>query len=278
LLIVFDNHLHLRRDGSFLDAVRDFKKAGGTHLVLCQLPMVDIVVKEKSYKPCYQETLEMVKIIRSAVDIGVFVTVGPYPVDYIKLKEIFGKAQAIQIMMDGMDLAADLCLDHKCIAIGEIGRPHFPVDEETLDDSNEILLYGMQRAKEVGVPVVLHTESATPDLCKELVMMGKKAGLSAHMIVKHYSPPLIRIEENHGLMPSVLASEKNVVSSLEKGTRFMMETDYIDDPKRPGAVLSPKTVPKRTLDLIKKGLLTEKQAYEIHKDNPEKTYGIALDG
>jgi len=275
---VFDNHLHLRRDGRFLDAVRDFKKEGGTHFVLCQLPMVDLVVEEKSYKLCYQETLEMVKLIRSVVDIGVFATVGPYPVDYIKLKEAFGRAQAIRIMMDGMDLAADLCLDHRCIAIGEIGRPHFPVDEETLVDSNKILFYGMQKAKDVGVPVVLHTESATPNLCKELVEMGRKAGLPANMIVKHYSPPLIRIEENYGLMPSVLAGEKNVVSSLQKGTRFMMETDYIDDPKRPGAVLSPKTVPKRTLELIKKGLLTEKQANEIHKDNPEKTYGIALEG
>ena len=278
MLILFDNHLHLRRDGRFLDAVRDFKKAGGTHFILCQSPMIDLVVKEKSYKPCYQETLEMVKIIRSAVDIDVFVTVGPYPVDYIKLKEIFGKEQAIQIMMDGMDIAADLCSDHNCIAIGEIGRPHFPVDEEILVDSNRILFYGMQKAKEVHVPVVLHTESATPLLCKEMADMGRKAGLPAHMIVKHYSPPLIKIEENYGLMPSVLASEKNVISSLEKGTRFMMETDYIDDPKRPGAVLSPKTVPKRTLELIKKGLLTEKQAYEIHKENPEKTYGIILEG
>lgn len=277
-MIIFDNHLHLRRNGRFLDAVKDFKNAGGTHFVLCQLPMVDLVVKEKSYKSCYQETLEMVKIIDSAVDIGVFATVGPYPVDYIKLKETFGRDQAVRIMMDGLDLAADLCSDHQCIAIGEIGRPHFPVDEETLVDSNEILLYGMQRAKEVGVPVVLHTETATPAICNELVIMGKKAGLSANMIVKHYSLPLIQIEENYGLMPSVLASEKNVINSLNKGTRFMMETDYIDDLRRPGAVLGPKTVPKRTKELFEKKLLTEKQIDEIHKINPEKTYGISIEG
>ncbi|MDH7517337.1 MAG: TatD family hydrolase [Candidatus Thermoplasmatota archaeon] len=258
--------------------LRILKKAGGTHFVLCQLPMVDIVVKEKSYESYYLETLEMVKIICSAVDIGVFATVGPYPVDYIKLRQVFGREQAIKIMRDGMDIAADLCLDHRCIAIGEIGRPHFPVDEEVLVDSNEILFYGMQKAKEAGVPVVLHTESTTPDLCRELVEMGRKAGLPAHMIVKHYSPPLIKFEDNYGLMPSVLASEKNVVSSLLDGTRFMMETDYIDDPRRPGVVLSPKTVPKRTFELIKKGLLSENQAYEIHKENPEKTYGISLEG
>jgi len=277
-MILFDNHLHLRRNGRFLDAVNDFKKAGGTHFVLCQLPMTDLVIRDKSYKLCYQETLKMAEEIRSEIDVGVFVTVGPYPVDYLKLKERFGREETIKIMKKGMGEAAALCEEKQCIAIGEIGRPHFPVDEQVKNDSNDILLYGMQKAKEVGVPVVLHTESTTPNQCKELVEMGKKIGLSAHKIVKHYSPPLILKKENHGLMPSVLASQKNLISAVEKGTRFMMETDYIDDIRRPGAVLGPKTVPKRTKELMEKGILTDEQIYEIHKTNPEKTYGIDLDG
>lgn len=278
MISIFDNHLHLRRDGRFLDAVKDFKKAGGTHFVLCQLPMVDLVLREKSYVSCYKETMELVKIIRSSTDIGVFVTVGPYPVDYLALRDKFGRDEAIHIMKKGMDLAADLCNEKQCIAIGEIGRPHFPVDEQAIVDSNEILSYGMEKAKDVDVPVVLHTESTTPQQCKELVEMGKKVGLPANKIVKHYSPPFIKISENYGLMPSVLASENNVVRALEKGTRFMMETDYIDDLSRPGAVLSPRTVPKRTLELMSKGLLTEKKAYEIHVKNPEETYGLILEG
>ena len=57
----------------------------------------------------------------------------------------------------------------------------------------------------------------------------------------------------------------------------MMETDYIDDPRRPGAVLSPKTVPKRTFELLNKNLIDEKTAYFIHKTLPEKTYGVKLE-
>ena len=82
-MIIFDNHLHLRRDGRFLDAIKDFKKAGGTHIVLCQYPMPLIVLKEKSYKLCYHQTIEMADEIRRNIDVGVFVTVGPYPVDYL---------------------------------------------------------------------------------------------------------------------------------------------------------------------------------------------------
>ena len=277
-MILFDNHLHLSRNGRFLDAINDFKKAGGTHFVLCQLPMTDLVISSKSYKLCYRETLKMAEEIRSKIDVGVFVTVGPYPVDYLKLKERFGREETVQMMKKGMDEAAVLCEEKQCIAIGEIGRPHFPVDEQVKNDSNEILLYGMQKAKDVDVPVVLHTESTTPNHCKELVEMGKKIGLPAHKIVKHYSPPLILKTENYGLIPSVLASQKNLILAVKKGTRFMMETDYIDDIKRPGAVLGPKTVPKRTKELMETGVLTDEQAYDIHKKNPEKTYGIDLEG
>ena len=94
--------------------------------------------------------------------------------------------------------------------------------------------------------------------------MGRDVGLSADKIVKHFAPPLIRKEENFGLMPSVLASKKNIVEALKKGSRFMTETDYIDDPRRPGAVLGPKTVPKFT-----KKLLDAK--------NPQRTYDIDLE-
>ena len=238
--------------------------------------MPSIVIYEKSYKSCYKETLKMADEIISKVNVGVFVTVGPYPVDYIILRKRFGREEAIKIMKKGMDEAAELCEENKCIGIGEIGRPHFSVDEQTITDSNDILKYGMKKAKDVDCPVILHTESTTPEQCKELVDMGRDIGLPADKIVKHFAPPLIKDDENFGLMPSVLSSRKNIVSALKKGSRFIMETDYIDDLKRPGAVFGPKTVPKLTKKLIDAKIMNDKQYFEIHVRNPQKTYDIDL--
>jgi len=276
-VILFDNHLHLRRDGRYLEAAREFQHAGGTHLVLIQYPMPGTVLKEQRYQTCYQETLSMAAELQTTLGLTVFIVVGPYPVDYLTLREHLGREHTLSIMRKGMDEAAALCEEHKAIAIGEIGRPHFPVDDQAWTDANDILLYGMQKAKDAHVPVVLHTESTTPTSCKEFVEMGKKAGLPADKIVKHFSPPLITPEENHGLMPSVLSSKKNILTALQKGTRFLMETDYIDDLKRPGAVLGPKTVPSLTKKLLETGVMTEAQASIIHKQNPEKTYDITLE-
>jgi TatD-related deoxyribonuclease len=108
---------------------------------------------------------------------------------------------------------------------------------------------------------------------KELAEMADKAGLDRGKVVKHYSPPIVLPEENFGLMPSVLASKDHVKEALQKGSRFLMETDFLDDPRRPGAVLAITTVPKRTLAFIEQGLMTEEQAHKIHVENPAKTYG-----
>lgn len=277
-MIFFDNHLHLRREGRFLDAIREFQNAGGTHFNLCQYPMTDIVLKEKSYRSCYEETIRMAEEIRTITRVGVFVVVGPYPVDLLPLQDKFGRETAISIMKKGMDEAAALCEEKKCIALGEIGRPHFPVNQQLIQDSNDILSYGMQKAKDAGVPVVLHTETTTPSQCKEFVEMGKNVGLKPEKIIKHFAPPLVSSTENYGLVPSILASKKNIAEAVSKGTRFLMETDYIDDLRRPGAVLPPKTVPKLTKRLIQENVMSEQQAYTIHVTNPQNIYGIELEG
>lgn len=277
MMPIFDNHLHVQRKGKCIEAIKDFKNAGGTHVMICQHPMVKKVIRNKGYSAAYKETLDIAAEIRSQVDVGVFVTVGPYPVDYLCLREKFGREKAKQIMKSGMDEAAELCAEKKCVAIGEIGRPHFSVDEEVLHDSNEILQYGMEVACEIDVPVVLHTESTTPEQCHELAKMGDAVGLPADKIVKHFSPPLITQDENYGVVPSLLARKENVVAALKKGSRFLMETDFIDDPSRPGAVLGPKTVPRTTLQLMDEDVFSEEQVYHVHKDLPEKTYGISID-
>jgi len=91
-----------------------------------------------------------------------------------------------------------------------------------------------------------------------------------------FSGPSILEEENHGLTPSLIATRKVIIEGLRKGNDFLMETDYLDMNIRPGAVLGPKTVPRRTKELLRNETLTEEDAYKIHVENVEKVYGIDL--
>ena len=72
--------------------------------------------------------------------------------------------------------------------------------------------------------------------------------------------------------------EDLVKAALRGGPRFLLETDYIDDPRRPGAVLGPATVPRKTRAWLESGVLREEEAWRIHKDLPERTYRIEFRG
>lgn len=195
----------------------------------------------------------------------------------LHLKEVAGFGAAVDAMRQGIDLAARYVAQGKAVAIGEIGRPHFPVGPDIVQACNEVMAYAMQAAKRLGCAVILHTEDPTPEIFAEFAAIASKAGLDKNRVVKHHSTPLTLPEQNYGLVPSILAKEELVVEALKGGPRFMLETDYIDDPQRPGAVLGPATVPKKTRAWLEKGILSEDQAWTIHKEMPERTYRIQLE-
>lgn len=275
---ILDNHVHLRETGDNVEAVKRFKKSGGTHLIVSHLPYHDLRNwGSDGYEPIYERTLSLAERAEKETDVKTFVTLGPYPVDLVQLTDKISLEKAKKILIDGMDLAAEYVKDGKAIALGEIGRPHFDVSDEIMETSNEIMKYGMELAADIDCPVVLHTESTTPEQCKELGEMAESVGLDRGKVVKHYSPPMTSLDENHGLYPSILARESNIEEAIQENNRFLLETDYIDDPKRPGAVLGIRNVPKKTKRMFRKGVLSEEDIWKIHRENPEEVYGIKIE-
>jgi len=272
---IFDNHMHLTPTGQGAEAAKIFEKAGGTALVLTHLPpRGKPVSSSKDYKQAFEATLDLAQNVRGVTKLKVYVALGPYPVELLHLSESIGLEKSVEIQKDAMDMAGRYASEGKVIALGEIGRPHFPVDKAVIEACNEVLLHGMKVAKEVGCAVVLHTEVPDATIMEELAKMADTVGLRREKVVKHYCPPLVRKEDNHGLMPSIVAREDAILKAIEQGSRFFMETDYLDDPRRPGAVLGPATIPKKTVSMIRDGKLSVDAAREIHEEWPRRIYGI----
>jgi len=270
---IYDNHIHLSPGGRNIDAAKEFESAGGTGFTLVTLPYAEVQVSNADdILRSFEITLSMADLVRERTSLDVNVAVGPYPVLLLPLAERFGLAEAERIMMRGMELAAELVTSGKADAIGEIGRPHFEVPEEIKEASNRIMMRGMELASENGCPVIIHCESGSPELMLELSQMAKNASLEPGMVIKHFSPPLVRGDENHGIMPSVPASRSAIREALGKGDRFMLETDFIDDPLRPGAVMSVNTVPKRVLGLVSSGEMSPETAWKIGNDIPNRLF------
>ncbi|CAD6494290.1 MAG: TatD related DNase [Candidatus Argoarchaeum ethanivorans] len=272
---ILDNHIHLDRRGRFLDAVRDFVNSGGTHIVLVSKPSWTIginIIQAEDYKKVFDETLTIAKAVREQ-GVGVFVVLGVHPAEISKLIEQRPLEEVVDLMKQGLDCAGKYV--EKQLAVGlKSGRPHYPVSKEMWDASNHIIEHAMILSRELDCAVQLHTEDTTIEMLHELWDIVKKTGMSPQRVVKHYAPPMIKEFENTGLFPGIISSKHAVEEALQTSARFVMETDYIDDLKRPGAVLGPKTVPKKTKKLIE--VYGTEPFYRVHKENPEKIYQIEI--
>ena len=274
-LPILDNHMHLNPNGRCIEAAKEFTRAGGTHIVLVSLPPWSLGMQVNvpgDYRQVFDKVLKIAHHVGS--EVKVFVVLGVHPAELNKFYGKLGLPRAVEIMKGGLEIASEYV--DKGLAVGlKSGRPHYQVEPKLWDASNDIMRYGFELAKDSGCAIQLHTESTTEDGLTEIGKMARSAGLSPDKVIKHFSPPLVRLCEETGIFPSVLAGEDAIEKALSEGTRFMMETDYIDDLERPGSVLGPKTVPKRTKQLIPEW--GEDVFWKIHKENPEKVYGVEID-
>ena len=283
---IIDNHFHLNRKGRFLDAAKDFKNVGGTGLVLVHCPDFSNPPTTKvGHTETYRDTIEMAEMVRKEHGLGVRVVLGPHPaafahqfIDWIDQDPENGSDRAIQNYRDSIDAALEFVNEGLAHAIGEVGRPHWPVSDEVWELSNQLLEETMHLAAQEKVVLQLHVEGELESTYSDLSTMANKTGLDASRLVRHYSPPNIDSNITKGLTPSVLIGKGALGELLETAKKcshgFLLETDYMDDPRRPGAVLGPKTVPKRTNQLLNMGI-DEELLWKAHKDLPEKLYGPA---
>lgn len=275
-LPIFDNHIHLSTAGGGVESIKKFEKAGGTHCIVVNMPYAGMeAVRTKSFRAQYEETVRLCELVNKNASVKAFAVIGPYPVELLSLAEKLGMDEAKQVMLKGVDEAANLIEEGKAIGFGEIGRPHFPVSQEITRVSNEIVEYVFARAKDIGCAVVLHTERATDRLYKELSVLAEKAGIEKSRIVKHFAS-VDTVGATWGITPSLLASRDILNRSLFETPNFMLETDFLDDPKRPGAVLDITTVPKRTRQLLEIGV-EEEIICKIMVELPKTVYGIEID-
>jgi len=275
MLIITDNHMHLYNHLR-LKALKQFKQAGGTHVFLVSLLSHHYGVNPssgKDFKAMFDEHIRLVE--RANEIVKAYSILSVHPAEITILSEKWGVDRAGEIMKEALDIAGQYVAEGKAVAI-KSGRPHYQVSDYTWKMSNEIMMHAFQVAKEVDCAIQLHTESYSKEGMIEIAKIAEKTGIKKEKVIKHFSPAKIDEFQEIGIFPSVIAIGDNVLKAAQQGDRFVVETDYTDDKKRPGSVLGPKTVPKKIAELIGKGF-DEEFVAKICKENIERIYGIDLD-
>src|SRR5437879_12231286 len=103
----------------------------------------------------------MADAVRAATHLQVFVALGPYPVEFIQLRETLGHESATDAMKHAIDLAANDIRQGRAVAFGEIVRPHFPVGEDIIRACNNLVAYAMAQTTSIECARVVSTDGHT---------------------------------------------------------------------------------------------------------------------
>ena len=267
---VLDNHIHLDPDaGRGLDAVADFVHLGGTHLLVVNKPswhLGDVPESAADFDHAFAVTLDVVDRATGILPGLAWPVLGVHPGLVSRLVDDAGlaPAAAADLMCAGLDRAAEHVRRGDALAL-KSGRPHYEVSDAVWAASNEVMCHAFALGAELDCAVQLHTE-ATDDLT-EVAAWAEERGLPAHRVVKHYAGGRLA-----GPTPSVMSDTDRLTVAAEAGEPFLMETDFVDDPDRPGAVLGPKTVPRRVRWLLEDGY--DDAVERAHVETPQQVYGI----
>jgi TatD-related deoxyribonuclease len=266
---VLDNHLHLDPvNGRGVDAAADFAAVGGTHLLVVNKPswhLVGEVDDADDFHDVFQLTCTAVAEASDRLDGRAWPVLGVHPTLVSELTDRgYSPEAARDLMQAGLDVAAEYVADGPALAL-KSGRPHYDVDDAVWTASNEVMRYAFELGAETGAAVQLHAEGGED--FAEVAEWAEAAGLPRERVVKHYSGGRLT-----GLVPSVIGNKEDLAVAAEEDDPFLMETDFIDDPDRPGAVLGPKTVPRRVRWLSEAGY--DDALRNAHVDTPARVYGI----
>ncbi len=266
---VLDDHIHIDpRNGRGIDAIKDFKRSGGTHICLVTKPSWSLDVHPSSghdFAAVFDETLAIAKQIEEE-GIVVFPLLGVHPAEITVLTPRLTLEEATLVMKEGLDCAAAYVKDGRAVGL-KSGRPHYETSPEILDASNEVLAHALTLGGELGCSVQIHAETGP---CDDVVGMAGSVGMDPTRVIKHFGSP------ETPLMPSLVAKHESIPELCREKRRFTMESDYMDENERPGAVMGPRSVPRQTTSLLQAGKITEEDIFRIHQETPEQVYGIEI--
>ena len=284
---IIDQHMHLDRTNLFLDAVADFSSSGGTGIMLVHKPSFShsLPVDLEGYREAYSDTISMADEVRKEFGLGVGVVLGPHPVAWEKQIPELGIEASSELHLEAVSLALEYIDSGHAHCLGEVGRPHYPVEEEIWERANDLLLEILSMASSSRTSVQLHVEENDEKTYCELSQLCITSGISSERAIRHFAPPNVSADFTHGLSATVNVGKGSIETIVETAREAVspwgMETDFLDDNRRPGAVLGPKTVPKRTQELCSSLLSegwseneVESLLTKVHSEWPESLYGL----
>ncbi|RLE90354.1 MAG: hypothetical protein DRJ49_00220 [Thermoprotei archaeon] len=279
---IADAHCHINpRIGMNINTIgKRFKRVGGWYLGVVALSPRHLGIYEFSVK-AFEESFRMtINYCKKLSDVGIKYTIHagfhPAEIDYWhkrgkSLEEIKSLGYSV------IELVRRLVLEGLVDGIGEVGRQHYPTTPHSLGVAESILMYSLKVARELGVPIHVHMEHHGESTVEFLDSLVHSLGARRDKVVLHHAfmeEMLFAIKR--GIMTTTLGRYTNLREVVTLPPEYLVESDYLDDPRRPGAVIVPWAIARSWKRLLDEEKVDFDYVYKINVDNICELYEIQL--
>ncbi len=229
----------------------------------------------------YKKTFELViRECNIAKEYGLKTSciIGIHPSDIDKLVYRYGLKidKALDLAFKVLDKAIDFCRKGIIDGIGEEGRPHYKIDPIFVAASELVLMRAMEAARDYDCIVHMHLEQGGKVTVMSIEKLARFIRAPPRRLLFHHTRPGLTehvIEKGYpATIPGIEPVLKIIFNRIEP--KFMIESDYIDDPKRPGVVVYPWEMIRNEIRLLNNGIVNEEQLYKVNIENIVEFYRV----
>ncbi|NPA04747.1 MAG: hydrolase TatD [Crenarchaeota archaeon] len=178
-----------------------------------------------------------------------------------------------------IDYIAKKCREGLLDGIGEVGRPHYKTMPERVAVAEYVMLRAFEEARDNDLLIHLHLENAGEATVLTIDKLARITGVKPSQLVFHHASRRVAAEATlRGYWATLPGKERLLEAVLPgiTGEGVMIESDFIDDPKRPCVSSCPWQVVEAEKKLLEKGVVGEELLYRLNVDNIVKAYHVQI--
>ena len=232
----------------------------------------------------YRRVVDLhVRECRRAASRGIRVSCfsGFHPADIDKLidKYRLRPEKVLEIARGVIRMLGRYCREGLIDGIGEVGRQHYKTRPERVSLAEIIMVESVESARDEGCLVQLHLEQSgeTTVYTVDYLLNIKGVGGYRGVIFHHATTNVALSAWKRGYAPTIPGIPqplKHAYSTLDPF--FLVESDFIDDPKRPGVVMYPWLIRESISRVIREasGSDLEERIYKTMIDNVVRVFRV----
>ncbi len=281
-LVFADAHVHSNPiEGLGAERIaKRFSKLGGWFMALVMLPPWHYGLRGIKSLEEYRKAIEIhvseCKRAREYLKVACFAGFHPAEVDEL-IASGLSPVQVLELGFKVIDYVVILCRQGILDGIGEVGRQHYKDTPERFAVSYTIAQHALIKARDYGCLVHLHLENAGPVTVDTIDYYVNVVNVPRTKILFHHSSIRVAKRASELGYSSTIAGKKELLRTAfkEVGPIFMLESDFIDNPKRRCVSTCPWDIIENQKELTQEGIVDEEAIWRVNVDNVVKYYGYS---